>query len=126
MLEKEKILAKMLEIDETKRNIRRQIRSEGEDAKKNRRQVNHSWIAKAKDKINHLIEDRDALRLMLGELKERKKEDNRILNRSTSDHRIKALIQHEFLSIARDRLNPSIFDEIYDEAVRRAVEKIDS
>ena len=124
MLDKEKILEKIAEIDETKRSIRRQIRTEGENAKKDRRQVAHRWMAKAKDKISYLIEDRDALRLMLGGLKARQKENNRLFNRSTKNDEMQMLMHKEFFNIAKEQLSVDVFDLIYDEAMKRTIETI--
>ena len=110
------------EIDETKRDIKAQIHSRNIAAKEERTGVNQVWLRKAKDKIDHLTRERAEVRNALHVVNERIKEQRRA-EHSPKRKCPEMTIGDTFMQVAKDKLDPEVYDAILNEASAKSTEE---
>lgn len=105
---------KILELDETKRKIRDQIRYFSNEQVSKKSREDFAWLRKAKAKISFLVAEREELRKVLSDVNQRLKETKKILNNTP---RPDLKLAQAFMMLAEQKLNGEEFSKLEMEAV---------
>lgn len=111
---------KILELDETKRSIRDQIRQFSNEHLAPKTRSDFVWLRKAKAKISFLVEEREELKRVLGDVNQRLKSARELLH---SHKRPNVRLAQIFMMLAEDKLNAELFRTLETEALSLLDEK---
>ncbi len=105
---------KIQELDETKRSIRDQIRQFSNERLARKTRSDFVWLRKAKAKISFLVEEREELRQLLGDVNQRLKTARELIH---SHKRPNIKLAQAFMMLAEDKLNGELFHALENEAL---------
>lgn len=105
---------KIVELDETKRKIRDQIRQFSSERVARKSREDFAWLRKAKAKVSFLIAEREELRGVLGDVNQRLKDTRKMINNAS---RPNMKLAQAFMMLAEEKLNDDIFRRLENEAL---------
>ncbi len=116
---REQIIQDIFRLDQTKREIRDQLRSASKEAKVEKRDIDQDWLHRAKRKIDMLTKERETLRSTLKEV------NSRIRERRRRTHGVKdSSLASFFLAAAQELLDRETYERIEEIAALRAAQSL--